>query len=79
MKKTFFNFSISLFSSIILGIVCSLVLAILKNNNFILCNILFKFSYVKYIIIDKIRRIFLNEIKEINNFLFMFYFITISL
>ena len=39
MKKTFFNFSISLFSSIILGIVCSLILAILKNNNSISSNV----------------------------------------
>ena len=39
MKKTFFNFSISLFSTIILGIVCSLVLAILKNNNSISNNV----------------------------------------
>lgn len=39
MKQTLSNFSISFFISILLGIICSLVLAILKSNNAIDANI----------------------------------------
>lgn len=38
MKKSLFNFSISLISTLLLGIIISLILAILKNNNWISGN-----------------------------------------
>lgn len=38
MKKTLFNFSISLIITILLGIIISLILAILKNNNSLSSN-----------------------------------------
>ena len=39
MKKSIFNFSMSLIITILLGIIISLILAILKKNNIINSNI----------------------------------------